>query len=250
MASNTAAEAPGSGGFQDRIAAERYPDRKSEHKAREPHAVGRLELRPSDLSPIAYTIASASPHAIFITDAERRVTFVNRVGEQMFGFSMAEARGQTLHGLLQHTRPDGCPLAEWACHVGWLFATCDSIRDHRDIFFRSDGTTLHVSVNNAPVVLEGDVTGCVVTVRDVTQEDFERREMSKTNDRLASALATAELGVWDTNFITGEVYWDSRMKSLFGLPPDEEVTLASANGFIHPDDRPLARTSCGGRHRT
>jgi PAS domain S-box-containing protein len=238
VASDTAAEAPGSGGLQDRVAAERYPESEVESttgaRRADPPRLSAPNTTDFFLNPRA--IASASPNAIFVTDLGHRVIFVNPAAEQMFGFPLAEVRGQYLHRILLQTPSGGCPLPAWECPAGSVFSTEESIRDHREIFFRKDGAAVHVSVSSAALVRDGAVTARVIIARDVTEEDFARRELSKINDRLASALATAELGVWDTNLVTGEVYWDARMKSMFGLDPDEPATLELANSFIHPDD--------------
>jgi two-component system, sensor histidine kinase and response regulator len=171
---------------------------------------------------IIETITSTATDAIFMTDAERRLTFVNPAGERMFGFSFDELRGKRLHEMVPHKGTD--------------YSAREPVCDSRDIFFRRDGTPVYVSVSSAPLIRQGQLVAIVVIVRDVTDAELASRQLIETNQRLEAALAAAELGTWSVNFETGEQAWDNRMKSLFGLAPSEQVTYEEAFGFVHPED--------------
>ena len=47
-----------------------------------------------------------------------------------------------------------------------------------------------------------------VVLAPLPAESETSAQLTRVNERLASALAAAELGVWNTNFETGEVDWD------------------------------------------
>jgi PAS domain S-box-containing protein len=61
-----------------------------------------------------------------------------------------------------------------------------------------------------------------------------------TNDELLRlALDGAELGTWDYNPVTDDVYWDSRTRELFGVGPEEEIRYDRVVwDVVHPEDRP------------
>jgi PAS domain S-box-containing protein len=186
---------------------------------------------------IIEAITSTAADGVFMTDGDRRLTFMNPAAERMFGFGFDEFRGQSLHTMIHHSRPDGSPYPASECPMSAVFTTSTTLHDHRDVCFRKGGTPVYVSVSNAPLIRGGKIVAMVVIIRDVTEAELAGRKLAETNERLESALATAALGVWSVNFETGEVKWDDRMNALAGRAPGEPVTMAEALSDIHPDDR-------------
>jgi PAS domain S-box-containing protein len=186
---------------------------------------------------IVETITSTAADGIFMTDRNHRVMFANPAAERMFGFTSAELRGKSLHAMIHHSRPDGSAYPPSECPVSAVYAIGKTMLDHRDVYFCKDGTAVHVSVSNAPLIRGEKTVAVVIIVRDVTETETARRELTRTNERLASALATAALGVWSVNFETGENTWDDRMRSLFGVPRGEHLSFAEAMELVHPADR-------------
>ncbi|MCB1460864.1 MAG: EAL domain-containing protein [Nitratireductor sp.] len=68
-----------------------------------------------------------------------------------------------------------------------------------------------------------------------------RDQLHKLSQRLKLALETSQIGVWELNLVTGEMYWDDRMVELYGLmkdtPTNEYDVWARA---LHPEDRKRA----------
>jgi len=63
-------------------------------------------------------------------------------------------------------------------------------------------------------------------------------ELFNLNERLKFAIEGAQLGLWDWNIITGELYWSNRIAPLFGYT--EGTLETSYDNFveaIHKDDR-------------
>jgi signal transduction histidine kinase len=58
-----------------------------------------------------------------------------------------------------------------------------------------------------------------------------------SEERLRIALASASIGTWDYNPVTGALLWDERCKAAFGLPPDAGVDYDTFLTAVHPDDR-------------
>ena len=139
---------------------------------------------PGDASAIARIITEHAVDAIFLLDAEGRTTFANPAAEGMFGWTNDELRGERLHDLIHYQRPDGTPFAMCDCPLGQVFETGESLRFHEDVFFRRDGSAVHVTCSNAAVQKDGAVAGGVLIVRDVT----ERREAERHRKLLVGEL--------------------------------------------------------------
>lgn len=54
---------------------------------------------------------------------------------------------------------------------------------------------------------------------------------------LRLAIEAAEVGLWDLDVLSDRLYWPPRVKAMFGLAADVEVSMAHFRGGVHPDDR-------------
>jgi len=64
--------------------------------------------------------------------------------------------------------------------------------------------------------------------------------LAASEERLRLALQTAEIGIWEQNPQTEEIFWDDRSKQILGLT-GAKVDRAASRACIHPDDRESAR---------
>jgi len=64
-----------------------------------------------------------------------------------------------------------------------------------------------------------------------------------SEERLRIAVEAAQQGTWDWNLTTNKVRWNARHFTLFGLEPhpDQPVTPADFEHYVHPDDLPDVR---------
>ncbi|WP_374676435.1 ATP-binding protein [Ideonella sp.] len=66
------------------------------------------------------------------------------------------------------------------------------------------------------------------------------REDPRGHDRdelLELAIEAADVGLWDVNLLTQELYWPPRVRAMFGIPADAPITLDDFYRGVHPDDR-------------
>jgi PAS domain S-box-containing protein len=81
-------------------------------------------------------------------------------------------------------------------------------------------------------------------------QELERRVAERTAELEASAarlqdsehrlrLATdaAEIGLWDVDPVSDTLFWPPRVKAMFGISPDEPVSMTDFYGGLHPDDK-------------
>ncbi len=122
--------------------------------------------------------------AIVATDREGRVSFWNPGAERIFGFTAAEAAGQSLDIII----PENLRARHWE-GFRHTMATGTSRYGHGDLLsvpaLTKDGR--RISVEFTIVMLRdgrGDVAGTVAVMRDVTRRFEEIRELRR---RLAEA---------------------------------------------------------------
>ena len=85
---------------------------------------------------------------------------------------------------------------------------------------------------------EGNITGAVVTARDVTETKRAAEALKASEARLNLAIESAEMGTWERDVPARRTVWSPKMYDLVGLPPGAGIEL-SERFFqcVHPEDR-------------
>ena len=126
-------------------------------------------------------------------------------------------------------------------------------RESRRAYGIKSAVNIPLSAGGGPVV--GILTfNCLSQERLVTDDEVRRLELVaqilanvlvrkkmeeallKNEERLSMAIDSAEAGIWEFDCNT-EVFWVNRRTiELFGFPPGEQVSWASIQPMVHPDD--------------
>jgi PAS domain S-box-containing protein len=145
---------------------------------------------------LAATLTSIGD-AVIATDPEGRITFMNRIAEQLTGWTQAEAVGQEVteycvicdavtHMQLEH------PVAR-ALHEGIVI----DLTPHT-VLIQRDGTAVPIDQSVAPIRdAQGAITGVVLVLRDVTERWQAQAAMEAERALLAQRVVeqTGELRV-------------------------------------------------------
>jgi len=82
------------------------------------------------------------------------------------------------------------------------------------------------------------------TVQDVTTRVQAERSLQESEERLQLVLRSGNLGMWDTNFTTGEMTINERGAEILEYRMEEiNPSLDTWKGRIHPDDLPVVLQS-------
>ena len=66
---------------------------------------------------------------------------------------------------------------------------------------------------------------------------FLEQALDMTRDRLALALKSAQMGMYDWDLVTDSLTWSPTCKALFGKPVDAAISYSIFLETLHPDDR-------------
>lgn len=129
----------------------------------------QLEVRNQQLRyhfELTKTITDNTSEALFLTNLDGRINFMNPAAERKFGWTAESLGGKSLyervhphHAQTNATR-DACPLC---CRNE---STLSEIRE--DSFACADGKILSVRYSRSPVLSYGKITGAVFGVRDIS----------------------------------------------------------------------------------
>ena len=84
--------------------------------------------------------------------------------------------------------------------------------------------------------IKGGLDKTFGTVMDVTELYSTRLRLEESERRLQKAQEMARLGNWEENHKTGEVYWSSELRKMFGLNKTAKISSNLFWEYLHPDD--------------
>jgi two-component system cell cycle sensor histidine kinase/response regulator CckA len=211
---------------------------------------------------LTQSITHQTSDAIFVTDQNDCVTFMNPEAERVFGFTSAELMGRVLHDMIHHNYPDGRPFPHSECQMGQVGRPGETARDYEDLLFRKDGTRVYASCSSVPLRLNGEKIGVVVTIRDITERkraEQALRDSEARFSRLANAgivgivIADREhileandyflsmLGHTRETFKAGKVKWREITPPEFQAVSDQAVAAAIKTGSAPPFEKEYFR---------
>ncbi len=169
-------------------------------------------------------IVETSPVGITVVDEDGQLRFANERAAEIFDrsrdeittFSHDDPRWQIRDGT-------GAPMAAAEFPFDQVMNTGEPVFDVELSLRRADGKRIWLSVNGAPLRTDGEVTGGVFTLEDVTEQKRLESELETTFDRITDAFfgldtewtityvndRAAELIDPEDDGLVGENFWEA-----------------------------------------
>jgi len=119
---------------------------------------------------------------IFGVDTRGRAMFSNPAVEDMLGFTSDELKGQNIHALIHHSCEDGSDYPEKQCPMYKSFTDGTAHLD-MEILWRKDGSNFPVDYMSTPIHREGQLTGAVIVIRDITDRKKVEVELRRAKEK-------------------------------------------------------------------
>jgi len=171
-----------------------------------------------------------TPDTMVITDRASGVFIeVNPAFERQFGWSQSEATGRTSSELNIWASPAERQRMLDALAKDGRLDSLEVELHHRD--GRSSSNLLY----GAECQIDGNPC-LVLTVRDVTRQRRQEQALQDSQERLSLALESAELGLWDWQLGSDQIYASARASAQHGLA--EQPYEGPTGGFFQfiPED--------------
>jgi PAS domain S-box-containing protein len=178
------------------------------------------------------TLLDLALDAIIVRDSAGHIVFWNRGAAQMYGWTSGEAKGHTIHQLLQTAFPIPLTaLEEMLEQTGeW-----EGELQHRT---RAGDQVIVTSRMSLQRDEHGGLASILEINRDITDRKRAESALKESDARARFALTTAKLGDWELNLTTMKATRSLLHAQIFGdesLTPDWSHQQFLAR--VHPEDR-------------
>ena len=110
------------------------------------------------------------------------------------------------------------------------------IDDHDKVHGLNSGADAYLTHPAEPAIL-------VATVQALIRVRMAEDQLRRQEEQLRLAVEAADIGLWDLDLVNETLFWPARVKAMFGIPENEQVSMADFHASVHPDDRELAISS-------
>jgi len=76
------------------------------------------------------------------------------------------------------------------------------------------------------------------TIQDISQSRQAERALHESEERLQQAIRVSQLGIFDHDHLSDQIYWSPEQRLIHGWGADQPVTLPAFLASVHDDDRP------------
>lgn len=162
-----------------------------EEKARAEKALIDAQLAQKEQSRLARQMTAlldSTEAGFYGMDINGMCTFINRAGATLLGFSVEDLIGVQMHAAVHHHRLDGRPYPVEECPIYEAARQGENAASENEVFWRKDGTPLHVEFSSSPIIDAGERSGAVVAFADISQRLSSQRAVAESEERKAAVL--------------------------------------------------------------
>jgi len=194
------------------------------------------ELRSAEVR--SRLLLESAGEGIFGVDTHGLCTFANPAALSILGYTLEEIVSQNIHGLIHHTRTDGTSYPVETCPMFKAFTEgkADTVND--EMLWSKDGTGIHVEYTATPIELDREITGAVITFRDISVRKQQEEALDRSQRELTQLLDTAPFAITvnrevDDHFVTEQI--NQRFIDLFGYTMEDVPGVDTRFIKMYPD---------------
>ena len=187
--------------------------------------------------------ANALPAAVYMTDAQGRISFYNEAAAELWGCHPQIGKAEWC-GSWRLYRPDGTVLPHDECPMAVTLKTGEPVRGVEAVAERPDGTRVPFMPYPTPLRdASGKLVGAVNMLIDLT----DRVHADQIRQRLASIVESSDDAIISKDFDGIITSWNNGARQIFGYTADE--VIGKPITILMPPDRYDEETDILGRIR-
>lgn len=159
-----------------------------------------------------------NPDAVFSLDRRGNILNANKAAEELMEASVEELLKITFMPLIASKDRD-------RVFDHYLRAAEGEIQNYDCCLVTVKGNRRDVNVTNIPIVSCGEVVGVYGIAKDFTKQRKAERLLDKT-------YKLTNMGIWEVDLATKQVYWSAIIKDIFEVHPNFEPDLSTTINFF------------------
>jgi len=177
------------------------------------------------------SILDNSSTVVFLKDLEGRYITVNRRYEELFHVTRETVVGKSDHDIFPKEHADRFRQHDLlALEKGGPF-------EIEEFVPHDDGLHVYISVKFPLFNAEKKPYAVCGIATDITERKRTEAAIRVSEERLHQAVRVSKLGFFDHDHRTDTIYWSSEQRRIYGLGPEEPITLPAFLKFVYPQDR-------------
>ena len=179
-------------------------------------------------------VAAKTTDIVIITDSKERIIWVNKMFEEVTGYSMSEIKGKVPGDVLQGEETDPETIREFK----------EAIEDERSIRKRilnytKQGKKLWLDITIDPIFNEdGECTNFIAIERNVTEQIKQQAEVRDSLERYNIVARATSDTIYDLDLKNDVIHYNDVIYKMFGYDRTEVENVEKWwKDNIHPDDR-------------
>lgn len=175
------------------------------------------------------TIIQAAMDGFWITDSQGHLVEVNEAASRMIGYSREELRALTVRDIEAIETPE-----EIQDHIRRIMERGYDRFETRHRCKDGKALDIEASVHHQP----GPDGGYFFAFfRDISERKHSETALKLLSERLALAVRSAHVGIWEWNIANNELIWDDSMYRIYGVSREQFSGAYTAwEAGLHPDD--------------
>lgn len=183
-------------------------------------------------------VVESSHDAIIGKSIDNLVLSWNRGAQEIYGYTAEEMLGKSMEILVPQGESND--TNEILARV----LTGEKVEHWITRRQCKDGKVITVSISASPVHnFYNEIIGVSVIARDVSALIEIQKAAQKESERLASALAIADIGSWDWDLSSDRISWDDRVFEIFGSEPGGSLNNEQFLSRVLESDRARVRAA-------
>lgn len=127
-------------------------------------------------------ILSTTTEGIYGVDLNYKCTFINDSACKILGFERNDLLNNKIHDVIHYKRENNESYKIEDCPISYCISENKPVFIDDEVFWKKDGSSINVEYSSSPIIKSNNVTGAVVTFRDITEKKNFIRELENSID--------------------------------------------------------------------
>jgi PAS domain S-box-containing protein len=180
-------------------------------------------------------LANNLGEGVYALDREGLLIYMNPAAQRMLGWQQEELLDHNMHEAIHFQRADGTPASAEECPLLDVMDSEKTVSNEDDVFTRKDGTMFPVAYTSAPIKMDGEIVGAVLSFRDITERKRAQAALQQSEQLYRFLAEAIPQQVWTARPDGTLDYVNQRVLDYFDRT-EEQILGWGWQEMVHPDD--------------